>query len=57
MYHPVGIRGEALVVRHDDERLAHPVAQLEEKGVQLLLVLGVEAARGLVGEDDGGVVD
>ena len=41
----------------DDEGLAKLVAQVEEQLVQLFLVLGVERAAGLVGQDDGRAVD
>ena len=53
----VGDGGESLVVGHDDEGLSELVAQVEEELVEFCLVLGVEAARGFVGEDDRGVVD
>ena len=53
----VGEGGELLVVGNDDEGLAETVAEVEEELVELLLVMRVERAGGLVGEDDGGVVD
>ena len=53
----VGELGEGLVVGHDDKGLTELVAQIEEELVELLLVLRVEGARRLVGQDDGGVVD
>ena len=53
----VGEMGELLVVGDDDEGLSEFFAQLEEELVQLVAVLGVEAARWFVGEDDGRVVD
>ena len=52
----VGERGELFVVGHDDERLAQFVAQAEKEIVQLRLMLRVEAAGGLVGEDHVGLV-
>ena len=53
----VGVAGECLVVGDDDKCLVELVAQVEEKLVQLLLVLRVERPRGLIGEDNLGVVD
>jgi hypothetical protein len=53
----VGNAGQRLVVGDDDKRLSEFVAQVEEELVKFLLVLRVEGARGLVGKDDGGVVD
>ena len=53
----VGEGGEAFVVGDDDEGLTETVAKVEEELVEFLLVLGVEAAGGLVGKDDRGVVD
>ena len=52
----VGGGGERFVVGDDDEGLPQLVAQVEEEAVQLLLVLCVEAARGLVGKDHLGTV-
>ena len=53
----VGDLGEGFVVGDNDEGLAELVAQIEEELVEFCLVLGVEGARGLVGEDDGRTVD
>ena len=53
----VGEGGEAFVVGYYDEGLPHLVAEVEEELVQLGLVAAVEAAGGLVGKDDRGVVD
>lgn len=48
---------QVLVVGHYDKRLVETVAQVEEKSVELLLVVRVEAARRLVGKNHVGVVD
>lgn len=53
----VGDAGQALVVGHDDKRLAQTVAQVEEELVKFVLVMGVEAARRLVGQHYGRAVD
>ena len=53
----VGDGGQTFVVGHDDECLPQAVAQVEEELVQLGLVVGIEAARGLVGQHDGRSVD
>ena len=53
----VGNLGESLVVCDDDEGLAELVAQVEEQLMEFGLVLGIEGAGGLVGEDDGRTVD
>ena len=50
----VGHFGELVVVGYDDEGLAQLFAQQKENLVQLLGILGVEVAAGLVGEDDFG---
>ena len=44
-------------MRHDDEALLEVVAELKQELVKLLGTGAVEVAAGLVGEDDGGVVD
>ena len=53
----VGEPGQLLVVRNDDKGLPEAVAKVEEKLMELGLVLTVETARRLVGQDDGRVVD
>ena len=53
----VGDGGEVLVVGDNDKGLTELVAQVEEKLMELVLVLGVETARRLVSEDDSGMVD
>ena len=53
----IGECGEAFIMGDDDERLAKAVAEIEEELVELGLVLGVEAARRLIGQDDIGTVD
>ena len=41
----------------DDKGLSETVAQVEEELMELFFVLTVQAARWLVGQDDGGIVD
>ena len=53
----VGNGGELFIVGDNDKGLAEAVAEVEEEVVQLLLVLGVEGAGRLVGQDDSRVVD
>jgi len=53
---PVRHLGEALIVGDDNEGLAELLAEVEEELVELLFVLRVEGAGGLVGKDDIGLV-
>ena len=53
----VGEGGQLFVVGDDDEGLAEAVAEVEEEAVEFLLIVGVEGAGRLVGQDDGRVVD
>lgn len=53
----VGDGSQAFVVSHNDKRLPQTVAQVEEKLVQFSLVVGVEAARWLIGQHNGRPVD
>ena len=56
-YRAVGLGGEGFVVGDDDEGLAQVATKIEEETVKLVLAVRVEAARGLVGQDDAGPVD
>ncbi len=49
--------GQLLIVGNDDEGLAELVAEVKEELVQLCLVLTIKGATGLVGQNDGRVVD
>ena len=57
MNHPIRVCSQLFVMRHDDERLVHLVSYLEKEGVQFFLVLGIEASRRFVGEDNRRVID
>ena len=52
MNRPVGMRCQLLVVRHDDERLIHLIPQFEEERVQFLLMLRIQTAGRLIGQDN-----
>src|SRR6202035_4754819 len=54
--HAVGVFGDIGLVGYEDDGIAFFVEAVEE-GHDLDAGLGVEVAGGLVGEDDGGVVD
>ena len=49
--------GKSLVVGNDDKGLTEVVAEVEEELMQFFFILCVEGARGLIGKDDGRVVD
>ena len=53
----VGDGSQLLIVGDDDEGLVQLIAQFEEEVVQLYLIVRVETARRLIGEDHQGVVD
>src|SRR6266567_4314742 len=54
---PVRVRRPARVVRHHDDRLAELGHRLPEKAEQVRGGIGVQVARGLVGEDEVRLVD
>ena len=53
----VGHGGKGFVVGNNNEGLTHLVAKVEEEAVQLLLVLRIQRAAGLVGKDNIRLID
>jgi hypothetical protein len=54
---PVAHSGQLIVVGHDDKGLLIPVTQGEKQLMQFFFVVGVQVARGLIGEYHIGMID